>query len=565
MTAPRRAALLLWPIAGVAGLGLDVAVLGVHRPGRVLPDIAVGWVFLAAALVLERRDRRVAARLLGLTGVAWFAGTAVPELVHLHRATLVHAAFAVPHGRLSRGAALVVAAAYAVSLVPAAWGRGPLSAVLATGLLLAVLAHVRSARGALRRARRQAGVSLAVALGTLVAASGVRAAFPQGDADAPMLLVYQVALITAALLLTRTVPAAPDPVADLVVRLGDDRSGAVRDELARALGDPSLQVGYRVHGGFVDAGGLPVSTTASPDRAVTAVPDQDDPVAVLVHDRSLVDDPALRDAVAVAARLTTDNAALRRRVEARAGELEGSRRRLLAAADREQARLGLELEHGAQRRLREVERHLEQARRRETSSAVAGIEGALTELRGTQEDLAELARGLYPRRLTDGGLVVALDALASSSPVPVEVRADPMDGLSVEVAAATWFVAAEALANVVKHAGASRVDLSVHVARDTLRLTVEDDGAGGATLSPGRGLAGLAERLSTLGGRLSFDSPPGGGTRLSAELPVPARSADAPPGGAGPEHPREGVSGLHVAQPDAARDVLPSGAEQQLS
>jgi signal transduction histidine kinase len=118
-----------------------------------------------------------------------------------------------------------------------------------------------------------------------------------------------------------------------------------------------------------------------------------------------------------------------------------------------------------------------------------------------------------------GGLPVALAALAERSPMPVDLHVADVR-VDEEVERATWFVCSEALANVVKHANASSATISVQERSGRLLVDVGDNGIGGADLGAGSGLAGLADRVEALGGRLALDSPAGRGTRLSAELPL---------------------------------------------
>jgi signal transduction histidine kinase len=143
----------------------------------------------------------------------------------------------------------------------------------------------------------------------------------------------------------------------------------------------------------------------------------------------------------------------------------------------------------------------------------------IDELSTGLQDIRDLASGLHPAVLSERGLAAALDALALRAPVPVELRAVPDERLPEHVEVAAYYVVAEALANVHKHAGARRVVVRATVQGDDLRVDVRDDGAGGAD-ELGSGLRGLADRVEALGGQLELDSPPGQGTRLTAELPL---------------------------------------------
>jgi signal transduction histidine kinase len=146
------------------------------------------------------------------------------------------------------------------------------------------------------------------------------------------------------------------------------------------------------------------------------------------------------------------------------------------------------------------------------------IDEAVAELQVAVTELRDLARGIHPAVLTDGGLPRALESLALRMPLPVEL--DVPDGRDApHVEAAAYFVACEALANVVKHAQASHASIVVRRDDGILRIAVADDGVGGVDPQPGSGLSGLAARVEALGGTLSAESPPAGGTRLVATLP----------------------------------------------
>ena len=131
-----------------------------------------------------------------------------------------------------------------------------------------------------------------------------------------------------------------------------------------------------------------------------------------------------------------------------------------------------------------------------------------------------LGAGAFPAILTDAGLGAALEHLAEGADLPVTVRVAQLGALPAGVEAATYFVAAEALANVTKHAAATRMTITVGRIDHDVTVEVADDGVGGADATLGSGLRGLADRLDALGGRLSIDSPAGGGTRLTATIPI---------------------------------------------
>jgi len=287
----------------------------------------------------------------------------------------------------------------------------------------------------------------------------------------------------------------------------------VRDALAQALGDPTLAVAYRIDGGYVDAAGRPtILPPPGTRRHVTRIERDGDEVAVLVHDAAVLDDPGLIEAVAVATRLAAANARLQAEVHTQVAELEASRRRLLEAGDAERRRLEERLSDGAARRLSLLARELADARTTAGAATTPVIEQAEQQLARTASDLRELAAGLHPRDLVEQGLPAAIAALAKRSPVPVDTAVG-VGRLPEQVEATVFFVCSEALANVAKHARASRVSIEIEEVGRTVIVEVRDDGAGGAEPRS------IADRVEAVGGTLDIESPAGGGTRLRAEIP----------------------------------------------
>jgi signal transduction histidine kinase len=191
------------------------------------------------------------------------------------------------------------------------------------------------------------------------------------------------------------------------------------------------------------------------------------------------------------------------------------------AGDEERRRLEQRLHESAERRLESLARELGRTSGPPGSGADGAdrIRRAEEQLALTLEELRELAAGLHPRVLGERGLAGALAALGERSPVPVDVAA-PGEHLPAEIEAAAYFVCSEALANVAKYAAASHAAISVRTENGRVLVEVADDGRGGAAMGGGSGLRGLADRVEALGGTLRLDSPPGGGTRIAAELPL---------------------------------------------
>ena len=203
-------------------------------------------------------------------------------------------------------------------------------------------------------------------------------------------------------------------------------------------------------------------------------------------------------------------------------ELLASRARIVEAGDEARQQLERNLHDGAQQRLVALSLSLRLAQSKvgtDPAGADAVLESAREELAAALDELRELARGIHPAVLTDRGLGAAVEALATRSPVPVEFET-PVEELPRAVAAAGYYVIAEALANVIKYAGATAVN--VRVAREDGRaiVTVSDDGVGGADPGSGSGLRGLADRVEALGGSLTVDSPARGGTCVTAVIPL---------------------------------------------
>jgi signal transduction histidine kinase len=513
---------LLWVAAFAFGLIAEWQGPGFGHPATWAPDLLTGWTLLCAGVAA--RARRPESRfgfLLAATSVAWFAGTLWSALATLHRAPLAHAVFSFPSGRLTSAVARV-----ATGLVYVSWPFGGREAATVTFAVLLVavplVAH-RRAVGVERRSRTPS-VWAAVAISiVLTAGAAARLAFPEGDADDPTLFAYEAVISAAAVGLAAALVGARwlrPPVADLVVELGETRATTIRDALAHALGDSSLEVAYRADDGWVDARGQPVVLPPEgAGRAVTPIERDGKPVAVLVHDPEILTDPTIADAVARAARLAAANARLQRDVRAKAAELEASRRRLLVAGDAERRRLERRLREGAELRLTRLAAQLECVRPSDSGDVPPPLEHAERRLASAIAELEELGRGLHPRLLSERGLEGALAELAERSVLPVEVSV-ASTRLPEELEAAAYFICSEALANAAKHASATKVVIDVAADGDELTVEVGDDGRGGADTVRGSGLRGLADRVEALGGELRIESPPGGGTLVAARLPL---------------------------------------------
>ena len=205
-------------------------------------------------------------------------------------------------------------------------------------------------------------------------------------------------------------------------------------------------------------------------------------------------------------------------------ELITSRARIVVAADETRRRIERDLHDGAQQRLVSMSLQLRAAQAAMPPGLAAQLDTFSVGLNGALDDLRELARGIHPPVLAKGGLGPALNALARRSAVPVEVALRTAGRLPEPVEIAAYYVVSEALTNAIKHAHTTAITVTVEADADdhVLRIAICDDGVGGADFTRGTGLVGLRDRVEALSGRILLDSPPGAGTRLRAELPIPA-------------------------------------------
>jgi signal transduction histidine kinase len=204
-------------------------------------------------------------------------------------------------------------------------------------------------------------------------------------------------------------------------------------------------------------------------------------------------------------------------------ELADSRVRIVAAADRARQKIERDLHDGTQQRLVSLALQLragEAAVPAEHPEVRTQLANAASELTTALDELRELSRGIHPAILTEGGLGPALKALARRSTVPAEVAVEVPDRPPEPVEVCAYYVVSEALANAAKHSGASAVWIDARVGDGHLRLSVRDDGHGGAAPERGSGLTGLADRVEALNGTISVSSPVGVGTTLLVDLPI---------------------------------------------
>jgi signal transduction histidine kinase len=222
-------------------------------------------------------------------------------------------------------------------------------------------------------------------------------------------------------------------------------------------------------------------------------------------------------------------------------ELIASRARIVAAGDEARRRIERNLHDGTQQRLIAIGLDIQRVRAtipEDQREAHLGLERVVEDLQSVLEDIRVLSRGLHPPLLARRGLRSALRVLARDSAIPVELEIDLPERPTIPLETALYYVVSEALTNAIKHSQASLISITIEAdkAREpfevrlewrkggaTLRATIADDGVGGANPSTGSGLTGLADRVDALGGRFALDTPSGGGTRISIELPLEIR------------------------------------------
>ena len=313
-------------------------------------------------------------------------------------------------------------------------------------------------------------------------------------------------------------------VSTLVLDLRADPSPEeLRLSMARALGDPSLEVAYWLpkHAHYADGAGHPVNVdTGGRGRSTTTIDRGGVPIAALLHDASLDDEPELLSSVAAAAGIALENGQLHAELHARLEDLQGLQTQAMEAGATERKRLERNLHDGTQQRLIALSIELTLLERRigADPDVAARLAHARNELAASLAELREIGRGAHPAVLTHG-LPTALRTVTEVCAVPARLKVDVGDRLPEPVEAAAYYVVSESLANVGKHADASEVSVDVFRAGTALVVEVTDDGVGGADPDKGSGLRGLHDRVQALGGTMRVSGPLLGGTMIRAEIP----------------------------------------------
>jgi len=555
LRASGRVRLWIGLAAIVAGAALT-ALLAFAAPEAIDPLVVLsGWSFIGAGLLLwSRRPDNRTGPLMVLIGLAFFgnrlsrADDPTLQAIGLwispiHLAILAHTLLALPSGRLGSPAARAIVIGIYLDFgllvhAPLVLGPGGTGAALRQASF--VIGAILLAAGAILLIRRwlqgsaawRRAVAPVLWLGAAVFAAlvawGANASLgvPVGNLPSTALQLVFLAVPYSFLAVLLRSHLARASVAELVVEL--DRSeapAALRDALARTLRDPTLEVAYPLaeEGRYVDVDGRPVGLPAAgTGRVVTKVERDGRHVASLIHDEALIDEPELIRAACAAAALALDNERLQAELRARLEELSASRARIVRATDEERKRIERNLHDGTQQRLTSIAISLGLAEARlqsEPAAAAETLHEAQTALGVALIELRDISQGIHPSNLMTHGLAAAVEDLAYAAPLPVDVETRLDGRLPEAVEAGAYYVIAEALANVAKHAHATSATVSVEHEPGRLVIVVRDDGTGGADLAAGTGLRGLADRVQALGGSLHVDSPTGQGTSVRSIIP----------------------------------------------
>ena len=513
---------------------------------------AVGVLYALAGLVAWwRRPANRLGALLTACGVLWLAtslaNTAVPVLIGVGLVTatlpasaMLHLVLACPSGEVRGPAArATVAAAYVVGLVLQvplwAFAAEPppfdvllvsprsdlvrigsdvqrsVGAVVVAAVLWLLVQRLRGYGTAERRLLGSLLGFSVVAVLSIPLGGDILAALGLGnDAIAIQLGMVAVVPLGFPAVVLRGGFAPPGELSSLVeaVATPDDGDPDLDRAVAAALGDPSAAVLHWVDGGWCDSAARRWEPHAH--LATMTVSAAGRPVAALVHDRELGSEPATLAAVAQVVGIALERQQLARELADSRSDLQEASRRVLTSADEERRRIARDLHDGLQGAL---VRLALQARLDGSGSLADCIDSAAVALR-------RLVDGLLPVELVDRGVLAAVRELVDGFPLPVELAVAGLQGrLAAAVEATVYFVVAEGLTNVLKHARASGVHVRLEMTEGTVVAEVVDDGAGAGVPVMGSGLRGLSDRLAVLGGSLQVVQVPAGGTRLTASLP----------------------------------------------
>jgi signal transduction histidine kinase len=563
----------------LAALGIAAALIAATEVAMIVDGpIEAPWAFalapllglvycLASLAAWSRRPTNRTCALLTFAGLAWFGsglssvGTpgliAVGDIVRLLPvAVIIHLLFTFPSGvaasRLDRVgiafgyvAALVLempvylfgdeAPPYDVLTISAqpdvADAAALVQAATASGLCVLIIVSLRRRLNEAGKGQRRAmipfvayGVAALVVIPVVGNLLELTAGVGEHAILAGQLVVLAGIPFAAVGTMLRGGFARIGAIEELSAWLGAGQRADVRDALARALGDSSLGLGFRLDdGSLVDDAGQPYSPPRrAGGRGVYEVVVEGRAVAVISFDPTLIGDPAELEAAARVLAVWIERERLMAALLASDSALRRSRVRVIEAADRERRRIARDLHDGLASRLLLLA--VQSAGMRgevgsESPAAGRALDALHDELQASISELRVLVQGMMPAGLIERGLPGALEDLVDRMPLRTRLECRGADGLATEIESAAYFVVGEALANATKHSRGH--NLAVRITGDDDRLTIEvaDDGVGGAERGAGAGLRSMADRVEAYGGRLVIQSPPAGGSVIRATLP----------------------------------------------
>jgi signal transduction histidine kinase len=571
----------LWLVALAAVVAATVAtLLAAHgsgkrptEPGPVLTLLVGGSLIGCGLASWRQRPENRLGRVMVVTGFAWFAGLlseASNPAVYTFGAAVqytfvigfVYLVLSFPsgdlRGRVTKWLFIVVIVGTALQPAAMLFGQGPgLRCGGGCGDNLLQIVHDNALALALLKLQRALGTLFTLAAVGVLAARWLRASRPQRReltwvalAGSATLLALTVTVVCDLLgdplgsgpaqvwfLTFATVPIAilvtfaqrrlaRGGVAGLVVQLGEPSESAdLRGALARALGDPSLELAYwfPAEARYVSGDGRPIELPdGAGDRHATLVERDGTPIVALLHDPALEHNSQLVQSVCAAAGLALENERLQAELRARLVELNASRARLVEATDAERRRIERNLHDGTQQRLVSIAMSLGLLESRlpaDPGAAVPLVRETRDALALALAELRELSQGIHPALLVERGLRDALEELCRRAGLPARLNIELDVRLADQIESASYFFVSEALANAAKHSHGGEIRVDVAHGGQTLTIEIADDGIGGAAVGVGSGLRGLVDRVEALGGRFTLSSPPGRGTRLRAEIP----------------------------------------------
>lgn len=570
----RRSLLLLTAAVLVASWLLLVVLIAERNnpPWAYLLYSAASWIWLVAGvLAWWRRPSNGLGALLVLGGLALVLGEAISSSIPAVAAVgavfataplavTVHLLHAFPSGRIrGRASRITVAGGYVAVFVL----QVPLYAFDAAAAGLPVFVADRpDLRAAGEVVQQVTGAAVMIATAVILAGRLRRARpyqrrvliplFGYGTLAVlfiplsssvlrPWLNLDPVLLAAGQILVVAAIPVA---FALAVLRGGFARTGELEElttwlgatgqgrpdlsvALASVLGDPSLELVFRVPGPrrWVDGAGRPVTLPAPGEpRSWVPIESSGQVIGAIVYDAELIADPELVAAAGRVVALGVDRERLTAALRTSEQSLRRSRERLVETADRERKRIAQDLHDGIQVQLVLLAMQAQQLAigldpaapaRGQAVNLRRGIDAAAAELRA-------LVHAVMPASLVERGLASATEDLVDRVPLRTGLHISGLGTLPEPVQSTAYFVVAEAVTNVVKHAGATRVSVRLAAADGTLHIEVADDGRGGAAVDKGTGIRGLIDRVDVLGGTIELVSPPGAGTTLRVELPASA-------------------------------------------